>query len=622
MKTILFNGALASPRVSFILLDWSCRESFHALDYLARQDVPRSDFEIIWIEFYSRRAGEIDQRVTSATAKGEPPPLDNWIIVEMPSGVYYHKHLMYNIGIAQARGKIIVICDSDAMFEPSFVRTVSDVFAADPDIVLHIDEVRNGRRDFYPFNYPGFEEVRGNGALNWRDGKTTGLSDVTDPTHSRNYGACLCAWRRDLIAIGGADEHLHYLGHVCGPYELTFRLMNLGRREVWHQSHFIYHTWHPGTDGHRNYIGPNDGRGMSTTALDIRKSGRVEPLRENKAIRLQRTGTKLGRDEIREALVDPVYERIWNEEEVAKSNAFALFAVPRDAPKLIGEFRSCNVVGFGGKIWAVPRYLGAVELDDPQRPFDPRIRHADTIEAAMAAVAQGEDDARRLFGEGAKYDVVERNGRWMAIPHSIAADDGSALALLDGVLTAASREELVICALKARLGEMGAAGAELMRLLGEWRASPAAPRVSVDGPIAAAASQPSITDLTARLDEIAAVTHALASRLDRIGAISEQALLAVADLLDRVGADVPKSPPRQFGILRWSLRQPRKSLLGALSWLRTMLKDQVAKPCKHAGSLVLPACHQGVYARLRRAMERVWVPLHKLRLAERPSHPE
>src|SRR5260370_7581043 len=115
---------------------------------------------------------------------------------------------MYNGGIAQERGEIVVICDSDAMFEPSFVRTVSDAFAADPDIVLHIDEVRSARRDFYPFNYPSFEEVRGSGALNWQDGKTTGLWDATDPLHSRNYAACLFAPRRDLIAIGGADDHL------------------------------------------------------------------------------------------------------------------------------------------------------------------------------------------------------------------------------------------------------------------------------------------------------------------------------------------------------------------------------------------------------------------------------
>jgi hypothetical protein len=41
------------------------------------------------------------------------------------------------------------------------------------------------------------------------------------------------------------------------------------------------------------------------------------------------------------------------------------------------------------------------------------------------------------------------------------------------------------------------------------------------------------------------------------------------------------------------------------------------------GALLLPARHQGVYARLRRAMEKVGMrgPLRELRLAERPPHP-
>src|SRR5579883_3376326 len=80
MKTVLFNDTLAAPVVSLILLDWNCRESFHALDYLARQDVPRDDYEIIWIEFYDRRADEIDRRIAAAEAKGDPLPVDNWIV--------------------------------------------------------------------------------------------------------------------------------------------------------------------------------------------------------------------------------------------------------------------------------------------------------------------------------------------------------------------------------------------------------------------------------------------------------------------------------------------------------------------------------------------------------------
>lgn len=203
MRTIFDNPRVASPKVSLVLLDWNCRESFHSLDYLAEQDVPRSDYEIVWVEYYSRHAEEIDRRMKAAAEKGAPPPVDTWVIMDIPDALYYHKHLMYNVGIARARGDIIVICDSDAMFEPSFIRTIVESFEQDPNIILHIDQIRNVRRDFYPFNYPSFEAMKGEGAINWQDGKTTGVWDTVDPLHTRNYGACMAAWRKDIIAIGG-----------------------------------------------------------------------------------------------------------------------------------------------------------------------------------------------------------------------------------------------------------------------------------------------------------------------------------------------------------------------------------------------------------------------------------
>jgi hypothetical protein len=95
----------------------------------------------------------------------------------------------------------------------------------------------------------------------------------------------MAARREDLIAIGGADEHIDYLGHICGPYEMTFRLVNAGKRELWHPSEFLYHVWHPGQAGENNYVGPHDGRHMSSRALQVRFSGRVLPFVENEAIR-------------------------------------------------------------------------------------------------------------------------------------------------------------------------------------------------------------------------------------------------------------------------------------------------------------------------------------------------
>ncbi|MCH7500610.1 MAG: hypothetical protein IH886_11475 [Nitrospinae bacterium] len=142
------------------------------------------------------------------------------------------------VGIAAARGRIVTLCDSDAMLKPTFVQSIIDSFDFEkyPDlenfgVVLHCDEVRNVDKKFYPFSFPTFEEVAGEGCINWDGDKTTGLSDQEDSIHHRNYGACMSALREDLIAIGGADEHLDYLGHICGPYEMTFRLVNDGKRK-------------------------------------------------------------------------------------------------------------------------------------------------------------------------------------------------------------------------------------------------------------------------------------------------------------------------------------------------------------------------------------------------------
>jgi len=278
-----------SPKLSIVLLDWSCRDSFHVIDYLNNQTLPRKFCELIWIEYYNRRPVEIETKLKECAKSGSPGAIDKWIVMDMPNNIYYHKHLMYNVGILASRGEIICFCDSDAIVNPTFTENIVKAFEKNRNIVLHMDEVRNTSRKFYPFDYPEIEEIVVEGCINLKNGKTKGLLDKEDVLHTRNYGACMCALRQDLINIGGSDQHISYLGHVCGPYELTFRLVNAGRKELWHEEEFLYHTWHPGTNGWNNYYGPNDGMNMSTTALEIMASGRILPLVENPAIKLLRS---------------------------------------------------------------------------------------------------------------------------------------------------------------------------------------------------------------------------------------------------------------------------------------------------------------------------------------------
>jgi hypothetical protein len=257
-----------SPKITVILLDWSVRESFHICHYLKNQYTPQEDFEVIFVEYYgcvSQAALQFEDRI------------DTWVLLEMPSESCYHKHLMYNIGFMLSHGEIIVICDSDAMVKPTFIQSILFAFQNNPNLVLHLDQFRNSRRDFYPFNYPTFDEVIGKGCINYKNGVPTGIASYEDVLHLRNYGACFSCRRTDYIAIGGADEHVDYVGHICGPYDMTFRLCNFGRKEIWHSHEFLYHTWHPGTDGENNYLGPHDGLNLSTTSLEALVTRRTQP---------------------------------------------------------------------------------------------------------------------------------------------------------------------------------------------------------------------------------------------------------------------------------------------------------------------------------------------------------
>lgn len=283
------ESGLASPKVSLILLDWSVRESFHICHYLRNQTVARDQFEVIVLEYYST--------LSPALLQFEED-FDTIAALEMPKSSCYHKHLMYNIGFLLSKGDIIVICDSDAMAKPTFIESIIKEFNEDPNIILHLDQFRNSRKDLYPFNYPPFETIIDKGCINWADGITKGIEATSDVLHRRNYGACFCCKRKDFIAIGGADEHIDYVGHICGPYDLTFRLNNLGRKEIWHHKEFLYHTWHPGSDGVDNYFGPHDGRNMSTTALNHIATGRTKPHVINPLIKKMQKGAVISLQEI------------------------------------------------------------------------------------------------------------------------------------------------------------------------------------------------------------------------------------------------------------------------------------------------------------------------------------
>ncbi len=404
---IIKQSQRKQPRLSMVLLDWGVRESFHLFHYLNNQTVPRDAFEVILIEYYntvSEPAGKFDSQI------------DTWILLEMPDDCYYHKHLMYNVGVGFSQGQIVMFGDSDAMVRPTFVETILKAFDRDPSIVYHMDEFRNIRRDFYPFNYPSFEDVLGDGCINNVGNKTKGILDKYDPMHSRNFGACMCALRDDVIAIGGADEDLSYLGHICGPYDMTFRLMNAGRRMVWETEEYLYHTWHPGTDGINNYLGPHDGRHMSTTAFQALCSGRIPPVIENEAIRRLRMESQPGGAiELANCLIDPTYAKAFNRS--ALSNPLTLPPTfGGDPESIFAYYRGFYVYCIDGLFYAFPRHLS------PQTPSwgeDEHVIGGRSFSEVRDKIDSTEAHFLETVGECNLYRLGQRVA---VIPHGLAVD--------------------------------------------------------------------------------------------------------------------------------------------------------------------------------------------------------
>lgn len=73
------NASPSSPRLSIILLDWSCRERFTTLDWLLRQDVPKDQYELIWVEVYDRVVDEVMEKAD--------------VVITCNQQGMYHKHV-------------------------------------------------------------------------------------------------------------------------------------------------------------------------------------------------------------------------------------------------------------------------------------------------------------------------------------------------------------------------------------------------------------------------------------------------------------------------------------------------------------------------------------------------
>lgn len=390
-----------APAVSIILLDWSCRESLHAFEWLERQNVPRDRYELIWIELYDRVLPEALQHAD--------------VVVTLGQKGMYHKHVGYNVGLLLARGEIVTVCDSDAVFPPDFIESIENSFRDERtgdlrSLVLMHHELRTSHT--YPASLKDANNLKDHDRWQWWD-------------IVPNAGACMSVLRRDAIRFGGFDECPSYRGYLCGPYDLGWRLVNAGIPETWHElSTVLWHFAHPDPVG-TNGLAPSVRRLLENTyphvdlhaltAVEHFSAGRLLPNRENPRIHeLRMAGRRIGTDFERKysdltgprgfsrsallvlrgvMLVDlalsvarklPVphsprlrafARRILGEKGYARLKHWRDLWRASD-PVLLEEHERYNVVWYRHRFYGVPKWLGQVDFNDPVQLGRPAIRRS------------------------------------------------------------------------------------------------------------------------------------------------------------------------------------------------------------------------------------------------------
>lgn len=392
------SAGATTPKVSIILLDWSCRESFHAFEWLEQQDLPRDQYEVIWIELYDRVAPEAMQRAD--------------VVVTLGQKGMYHKHIGYNVGLLLARGEIVTVCDSDAVFPTDFVRSVTTSFL-DPktdgfrSLVLMHHELRTSCT--YPEVLESTDELQDQARWTWWD-------------IIPNVGACLSVLRDDAIRFGGFDECSSYRGYICGPYDLGWRLVNAGIPEIWHDlSTVLWHFAHPdpiGTNGQKpslrrlfeNTFPHVDLHAL--TAVEHFSAGRLLPLRENPQVHSLRMERRQIGTEFERKYSDMTGSRGFNRTVRLALHTLMIFdraliiaglllvaltkrlqvwlrpvlgrkAIDRwkrwievrksPHPMLVEENSHFNIVLYRRRYYGLPKSLGCVDFDDQEQLRQPAI---------------------------------------------------------------------------------------------------------------------------------------------------------------------------------------------------------------------------------------------------------
>ena len=209
------------PKISVVMVDGSFRERYDSIDFMARQDIPAEDYELIWVEYFDRIHPDLQQRIDKANLH------HRFRAIALGKEGAYHSSYCFNRGIAEARGELVVIPDADVIAEPDFLRSVWDDHTASDRLVTY----------YHRHNEPEDERAK--------DVSLDHLRSVCELTNPSNHGACLAIRRKWLIEINGYEQSpIFATGFHANDKDVYARLCSLGLMVRWNPDVRLFHPWH------------------------------------------------------------------------------------------------------------------------------------------------------------------------------------------------------------------------------------------------------------------------------------------------------------------------------------------------------------------------------------------
>jgi hypothetical protein len=215
------NNPVSRPKISVVMVDGSFRERYESIEFMAGQDMPSADYELIWVEYYDRVHPDLQRRIDVAGRD------QSFRVITLGRSGTYHSSYCFNRGISEARGEVMVIPDADVIAEPGFLSAVWRDHQANDRLATY----------YHRYNEPTDRRVE--------TVSLDRLREVCELTNPSNHGACLSVRRKWLVEINGYEQSpIFATGFHANDKDVYARLCNLGLMVRWNPEVKLFHPWH------------------------------------------------------------------------------------------------------------------------------------------------------------------------------------------------------------------------------------------------------------------------------------------------------------------------------------------------------------------------------------------